>query len=67
MSLVSTKLAFTLPVSSASLERVLSELDGITATSLTIERALSIPVSARSTAARLASVGTSPVTSTSRL
>ncbi len=67
MSLASTKAAFTLPVRMVSFERAESALLGIAARSLTIERTFSTWRTAFSTAALSASVGTSPVSSTSRL
>jgi hypothetical protein len=66
-SLASTKVALTMPVSMASLERAVNELLPITASSLTTERTFSTRIAACSTAMRASALGTSPVSSTMRL
>ena len=60
-------LALTLLVISVSLERAESELGAVSVSSLTMLRTFSMRITACSTAVLSASVGTSPVISTSRL
>jgi hypothetical protein len=66
-SFASTKVAFTLLLSTESFERAVIEVGPITASSLTVDFTFSTCAIDFSTAARSASDGTSPVRSTTRL
>ncbi len=67
MSLASTNEAFTLLVTMASLDRLASDDEPAISISLTVERTFSTRCTACSTAVLSASLGTSPVMSTTRL